>query len=111
MSWNGDCPAQTERILNSGEVVEVRRWWAWQGSRKQSLEPHLHPCLPDLNCAMIDIQIVLLSRWMPFSFQHTELEATKKKKKVGLGQCAPQTVLLWMPSPLPVPVLLTSGLS
>lgn len=70
-----------ERILNSGEVVEVRGWWAWQGSRKQSLEPHLHPCLPDLNCAMINIQIVLLSRWMPFSFQHTELEATKKKKK------------------------------
>lgn len=43
-----------------------------------------HICTPasqDLNCAMINMQIELLSRWVPFSFQHTELEVTKKKKK------------------------------
>lgn len=45
-----------------------------------------HICTPasqDLNCAMINMQIELLSRWVPFSFQHTELEVTKKKKKSG----------------------------
>lgn len=43
-----------------------------------------HICTPasqDLNCAMINMQIELLPRWVPFSFQHTELEVTKKKKK------------------------------
>lgn len=69
-----------------------------------------HICTPtsqDLNCAMINMQIELLSRWVPFSFQHTELEVTKKKKKVGLGQCALQTVFLWMPPVLAIPVLLS----
>lgn len=59
----------------------------------------------DLNCAMINMQIELLSRWVPFSFQHTELEVTKKK--VGLGQYALQTVFLWMPPVLAIPVLLS----
>lgn len=70
-----------------------------------------HICTPasqDLNCAMINMQIELLSRWVPFSFQHTELEVTKKKKKkVGLGQCALQTVFLWVPPVLAIPVLLS----
>lgn len=76
------CPGglQAERILNSWESIEVRWWWAM--AEKGAWNHICTRASQDLNCALINMQIELLSRWVPFSFQHTELEVTKKKKWV-----------------------------
>lgn len=75
---SGGCPGAGREDLNSWESIEVR-WWLVAMAEKGAWNHICTPASQDLNCALINMQIELLPRWVPFSFQHTELEVTKKK--------------------------------
>lgn len=94
LEWWLPCPGREDSEL--GSLLR-------SGGGGRGRGPNLHPASQDIDCATINMQMELLPRWMPFSFQHTELEVTKTKK-VGLGHCPLHTVLLWVPSALAVPI-------
>lgn len=108
---NGGCPAQAERILNSGGggggLLRSGGCGRGRGPEKGAWN-HISQ---DLNCAMINMQIELLSRWMPFSFQHTELEVTTTTKWVLVNMLSNSVTVDAFSFSCACPAGQTSGLS